>query len=92
MALARRIVQDFIAQVNAQTNATGTVVYSASLNADGSVKITRNGVAVYPKVQWGMGVGCAISDANVSGDTVTVLDAAGGVGRGDAQQFINGLV
>jgi hypothetical protein len=92
MALARRTVQDFMAQVAAQTNAAGTVVYVASLNADGSVKITRNGVVIYPKVQWGMGVGEALTDANISGDSVTVLDNAGGVGRGDAQQFINSLV
>jgi hypothetical protein len=38
-----------------------------------------------------MGAGEALTDANISGDSVTILDNAGGVGRGDAQQFIFSL-
>lgn len=88
--LARRTVQDFMAQVNAQTVAGGNT-YSTSLNADGSVKITKNAVALYSKVLWAMGVGEALTDLNISGDSVTVLDNAGGCGRGDAQLFIFSL-
>jgi hypothetical protein len=92
MALYRRTVQDFIAQVGAQTpGVISGAVYAASMNADGSVQITKNGVVYYPKVIWGQGVESAVSDANISGDSVTVLDSAGGVGRGDALQFIQNL-
>jgi len=89
MASARRSVTDFIAQVNAQTNATNT--YVATLNANGAVKITKNGVSLYPNVYWAMGAGVALTDSNISGDSVTLINNDGTVGRGDAQQFINSL-
>jgi len=89
--LARRTVQDFITQVQAQTNASGTIVYVATLNTDGSVKITRNGVVVFSNVLWSMGAGVAVTDANISGDSVTVLGGPQSA-RGDAQAFINSLV
>ena len=90
MASARRSIQDFMAQVNART--TTGVTYTTALNSDGSVQITRNGTIVYPKVQWYTGSGAAITDTNISGDSVTLLNNDGTTGRGDAQLFINSLV
>lgn len=92
MALTRSNVQDFIAQVRARTNTLGTIVYVATLNSDGSVLISRNGVTIFPKVLWYMGTGSAITDTNISGDTVTTLCNDGTTGRGDAQLFINSLI
>ena len=93
MASARRSVQDFIAQVAAQTPGTKTgATYTATLNADGSVKVSQNGVVIYPNVQWAMGAGEARTDSNISGDGVTLINNDGTVGRGDAQLFINSLV
>ena len=93
MASARRSVQDFIAQVAAQTPGVKTgATYVAALNADGSVKVSQNGTVIWPKVQWSMGTGEAITDTNISGDSVTLINNDGTTGRGDAQQFINNLV
>lgn len=93
MSSARRSVQDFIAQVAAQTPGIKTgATYSASLNADGSVAVSQNGVVIYPKVQWAMGTGEARTDFNISGDGVTLINNDGTVGRGDAAQFIASLV
>jgi hypothetical protein len=92
MALARRSVQDFIAQVNARTpGLVSGATYSATLNSDGSVQITVNSVIVYPKVQWSMGAGEALTDSNISGDSITRINNDGTVGRGDAQLFISSL-
>ena len=92
MASARRSVQDFIAQVAAQTPGTKTgATYAATLLASGAVQVSKNGVIVYPTVYWAMGTGGAVSDTNISGDTVTLSNNDGTTGRGDAQQFINSL-
>lgn len=45
MAL-RASVTDFVNQINVKSN------YSASLNADGSVVISKNGAVKFPKVFW----------------------------------------
>jgi hypothetical protein len=93
MSSARRSVQDFIAQIAAQTPGTKTgATYSASLNSDGSVAVSQNGTVIYPKVQWAMGVGEAVTDSNISGDGVTLINNDGTVGRGSAQHFINSLI
>ena len=92
MASARRSVQDFIAQVNAQTPGVKSgATYAATLNASGSVQITKNGTVIYPNVLWWMGVSSAVTDTNITGDSVTLLNNDGTTGRGDAQQFINSL-
>ncbi len=87
---ARRNVFDFMAQVNAQTNSVTGVVFATSQNSDGSVQITRNGVILYNKVNWGVGPGQAVSDANVSGDSVLVHNNGCRV-PADAQAFIYSL-
>lgn len=92
MASARRSVQDFIAQVNNRTTLLVGVTYSATLSSDGTVKITRNGVTIYPKVLWSMGAGNAVTDSNISGDSIDTVNNDGTVGSGDAQNFINSLV
>ena len=92
MASVRRSVQDFIAAVNAQTpGSVSSAVYAATLQGDGSVQITKNGVILFPHVLWAMGVGGAVTDVSTFGDTVTILRNDGTVARGDAQQFINSL-
>lgn len=90
MALARRTVQDFMTQVNARTNTLGTIVYSTLLNNDGSVQISKNGVVLFPKVYWGMGTGVAVTDLNISGDSLDIVTGPQ-VASADAQQFINSL-
>ena len=92
MASARRSVQDFMAQVNARTPGLKSgATYATSLNSDGTVAITANGVTLYSKVFWGTGRG-VVTDLNVSGDSVMALAADGTVQSGDAQLFINSLV
>jgi hypothetical protein len=92
MASARRSVQDFIAQVAAQTPGTKTgATYSATLLASGAVQISKNGVIIYPTVYWAIGTGEAVTDSNISGDSITLSNNDGTTGRGDAQSFINNL-
>lgn len=92
MSSARRSVQDFITQVAAQTPGTVSgATYSAALNTDGSVAVSKNGVVIWPKVQWYMGAGEAVTDSNISGDSVTLINNDGTVGRGSTQAFINNL-
>jgi hypothetical protein len=90
--MARLTVQDFVADVANRTDPAGLIVYVATLNADGSIKITNNGGILYPKVYWAMGRQSARTDANPNADSVTILNADGTVSCGDAQQFINSLV
>lgn len=91
-ALARRSVFDFIQQVNGQTpGSISKAVYSASQNTDGTVQITKNGVVLFAKVGWAMGAGVALTDINISGDSVSILGAEGTWSRGDCQQFILSL-
>jgi len=93
---ARNSVSDFIRDVGLRTNATGTIVYVGPQNSSGSVKITRNGVTVYANVFWNDGATGAGTDAAAGGkqqgDSVTILDGAGGIAKGDAQQFIQSLI
>ena len=90
MATARRSVQDFIAQVAART--TTGITYVATLLASGAVQISRNGTTIFPSVLWAMGTSEALTDLNISGDSVTLMNNDGTTGRGDAQLFINSLV
>ena len=90
MSSARRSVQDFIAQVAART--TTGITYVATLLASGAVQISRNGTIIFPSVLWAMGTSEALTDLNISGDSVTLMNNDGTTGRGDAQLFINSLV
>lgn len=93
MSLARRTVQDFVAQIAAQTPGSKSgATYVATLQADGSVQVTKNGVVLYRRVLWGMGAASAVTDANISGDSVDVYGNDGIVGSSDGQSFINNLV
>jgi hypothetical protein len=92
MASRRFTVQDFIAQVNAQTpGVVSSAVYQATLNTDGTVKITKNAVQIYAKVLWNMGTQGAITDSNLQGDRVVIFQNDASVGSADAQLFINSL-
>ena len=91
----RNSVTDFIRDIGARTNASGSVVFIGSTNADGTVKITRNGVTIFAKVIWPGPSAAAATDAAGAGnnDTVFVQDAGGGYyNAGSAQNFINSLV
>jgi hypothetical protein len=90
----RTTVQDFMSAVRGAPNAA-TGKYAATLNSDGTVKISINatGVVVWPNVYWQMGPTSAATDANISNDAIRLLGNGNGVavGCGDAQQFLNSL-
>lgn len=87
----RTSVQDFMSAVRSAGSAVGK--YTATLNSDGSVKITITATAavVWNKVYWQIGPGMAATDANISADSVTAIDASNALARVDAQQFLNSL-
>jgi hypothetical protein len=90
----RRNVQDFLAGIAARTNSSGTVVYVGTVQKDGTIQITRNGVTYCPRVLWNDGPASATNDATGVGqaDSVTILNADGNISKGDTQQFLQTLV
>jgi hypothetical protein len=90
----RTTVQDFMSAVRSAPNAAAGK-YAATLNSDGTVKISiqASGVVIWPNVYWQMGPNGVYTDANISGDAVRMLGNGNGVavGSGDAQQFLNSL-
>lgn len=98
MASRRYSVQDFIAQVNAQTPGVKTGnTYSATLNSDGSVTITSTvpstdvSTVLYANVWWQVGRAGAVTDTNINGDIVTIRQNDKSIATADAQLFINNL-
>lgn len=88
----RNSVQDFIRDVGART--TSQNLYVASLNADGSVQVSKNGVVLYSKVIWpGTGTAARTDASGQNFDSVSVLDSGTlNFSTGSAQSFINSLV
>lgn len=84
----RRSVQDFIAQINGQTNSINT--YVGSLNPDGTVKVTRNGYVLYSRIFWG-NHSVAVTDMNTTGDGITFLGELPPGRTGDTAIFLLGL-
>jgi hypothetical protein len=97
--LRRYFRQDFQRDVGARSGITPGNVIAANLNADGvSFSITRTtnqGVTttLFKKVLWGMGNGGVLSDANPSGDTVTIFsnDDPACAASVDTAAFLNTL-
>lgn len=94
MAAQRQNIQDFIRDINAQTGANGSPnTYAGSLNADGSVKITKNGTTLFPKVIWPAQPIAAKTDAGGSNVDSCYVQDAGSLNYNvvSAQQLINSL-
>lgn len=74
--------------IRAKSKADGSVVFTAPLNADGTLSIVRNGLTLYRRVLPGRG----FSPTDRSpGDVVIVFDAAGQVAVGDFQSLLDSL-
>ena len=96
---ARLGIQDALAAIRQRgvTAGTGsTNVYGATQNADGSITVTRNGIALAQKFWWNIQAQGfpAKTDANLgSDDTIVIQDADGSNSRvGDFQNFLNSLL
>lgn len=83
----RYSVQDFIAQVNSIGKTAKGNLYNASLNTDGSVQVTQNGVVINGKAWWGIR-GVAVTDANPSGDSLTHSSGR----TADSMTYLQGLI
>jgi hypothetical protein len=94
---ARGNINDFISQINAKPG------YSTTVNADGSVKISKNGAVKYPRVFWNIQIwgaighgmpGRASKDGSTINTTVSGLcEIIGGVNDGyptDSVTFVDG--
>jgi hypothetical protein len=95
---ARLSIQDALSAIRQRgVNAgTGSInVYQSSINADGSIQITRNGTPLPQKFWWNTNASgsSARTDANQgSNDTVTIEDPDGSNPRvGDFQTFLLSL-
>jgi hypothetical protein len=96
---ARLSIQDALSAIrqrgiNAGTGSTNN--YQVTQNADGSLTITRNGVALPNKFWWNIQSqgSPAKTDANQgSDDTIVIQDPDGSNSRvGDFQNFLNSLL
>lgn len=90
---ARQGIQDALSAIRAVAPVSGNK-YGASLNADGSIQVTKNGTNAPFKVWWAVsGQPAARTDANQgSQDTVTIQDSDGSNSRnGEFQSFLNSL-
>lgn len=85
---ARNNVADFQRDVAART--TSRNVYVAVPNSDGTVRVTKNGVTLQPRIFYA-GNGGAITDANPTGDRVIIIDPNGIVSLADATVYLNTL-
>lgn len=88
----RLTILDFLRDVAAQSNAAKGIVYVGTINADGTVKVSRNGVVIYPQVWWSMSPNTSPSDVPSAGDTIRAHAADGTWQAGDAQQWLQSLV
>jgi hypothetical protein len=97
--LRRNNVNDFLRDVGARTGVVVGNVIAATLNADNTTysiaRTTSLGVTtvLYSKVFYpgGSGPGGAQTDANPSGDKVTIFSPDGTASVADAGVFINSL-
>lgn len=96
MALRRNFLTDFQRDIGARSVAGAgitPVTFASTVNADGSLSITRNGIVIWPKVFWpGGGNAGAATDANPSADHVNIYSVEGTVSTADANQFLLNLV
>ena len=92
----RQSVQDFIRDVGARgiNGGTSQNLYAASLNSDGSVSVSKNGIVIFAKVVWpGNGVSARTDASGQNEDTVNILDPGSqNFSTASAQTFINNLV
>ncbi|HTB93141.1 MAG TPA: hypothetical protein VK728_09945 [Candidatus Sulfotelmatobacter sp.] len=85
---ARNNGADFQRDVAARS--TSKNYYVAAPNSDGTVKVTKNGVTLHPRVFYA-GTGGALTDANPTGDRVIIIDPNGIIGFADATVYLNTL-
>ncbi len=91
----RQTIQDFMRDIRARgiNGGTSQNLYATSLNGDGSVSVSKNGVVLFAKVVWpGSGTAAATDAGGQNEDTVNIFDGSGMPYSGSAQQFINDLV
>lgn len=85
---ARNNGADFQRDVAARSTSKNS--YVAAPNSDGTVKVTKNGVTLHPRIFYA-GNGGAITDANPTGDRVIIIDPNGVIGIADASVYLNSL-
>jgi hypothetical protein len=94
MAAIRYTVQDFMASIRAQgkvANATSPNTYGATVNADGTVGVIRNGVVIFPRVFYNQGQQPVGPQGDANQDSLTIFSNDGAVATGSVTNFLSTL-
>ena len=95
MAPLRSTVQDFLSAIRSQTgkavNATSPNTYGATVNADGTVAITKNNVVIFPRVYYNQGQQSVGPQGDSNQDSLTIFSNDGAVATGSVTNFLSTL-
>lgn len=94
MAATRYTVQDFLAAIRAQgknANATSANTYGATVNADGTVAVTRNSVVIFPRIFYNQGLQSVGPQGDANQDSLTIFSNDGAVATGSVTNFLSTL-
>ena len=94
MATIRQNIQDFMSAIRSQgkiANGTSPNVYGATLNADGSVSVTRNNVVIWPKIVYNQGCQSVGTQGDANQDSMTIYAADGSIATGSVTNFLSTL-
>jgi len=95
MATTRNNIQDFLAAIRAQgklANSTSPNLYGASLNADGTVAVTRNGVLIWPRILYNQGQQSTGPQGDANQDSLTIFSNDGAFAVGSVTTFLSTLI
>jgi len=92
MAPIRITLQDFLSAIRSQTgksvNATSPNVYGASINADGTVTVTRNGVVIFPRIFYLQGQQITGQTGDLNQDSLVIFSNNGVTAVGGVASFL----
>jgi hypothetical protein len=94
MAPLRSTVQDFMSAIRSQgkvANATSPNTYGATVNADGTVAVTKNNVVIFPRVYYNQGQQIVGGQGDQNFDSLTIFSIDGMIATGSVTNFLSTL-
>jgi hypothetical protein len=94
MAAIRYTVQDFMSAIRSQgkvANATSLNTYGATVNADGTVAVTRNNVVIFPRIFYNQGQQTTGQSGDQNQDSLTIFSNDGATAVGGVTNFLSTL-
>jgi len=94
MAPLRSTVQDFMSAIRSQgkvANATSPNTYGASVNSDGTVAVTKNGIVIFPRILYNQGQQIVGGQGDQNFDSLTIFSIDGMLATGSVTNFLSTL-